>query len=179
MERASRKLHVRGIAEREGRDTTEAMVSVDKDAWRARRDVRGRRVGAMRKWGLWLVSPLVLWLLLIQFGAMAADEQSMPKKLNPYTGQEEAIKQGRALYLQHGCSGCHGVGGGGGMGPALLDDEWTFGSDDETLLHLIKGEIPQQTMPAVFGTALPDDDIWKILAYVRSLYRGNPSKINW
>jgi cytochrome c(L) len=121
----------------------------------------------------------MLWLLLIRCGALVAGEQPMPKKLNPYTGQEAAIQEGRALYLQHGCSGCHGVGGGGGMGPALLDDEWTFGSDDETLFRLIKGEIPQQTMPAVFGKELQDDDVWKILAYVRSLYKGDPSKINW
>jgi mono/diheme cytochrome c family protein len=65
------------------------------------------------------------------------------------------------------------------MGPALLDDEWKFGSDDESLAKLIKGEIPQQTMPAVFGQELPDDGVWKILAYVRSLYQGDPSKINW
>jgi cytochrome c(L) len=133
----------------------------------------------MRTWGLELVSPLMLWLLLIQFGTSVAEEQPMPKKLNPYTGQEQAIQEGRALYLQHGCSGCHGVGGGGGMGPALLDDEWKFGSDDETLFRLIKGEIPEQTMPAIFGNELTDDDIWKILAYVRSLYKGDPSKINW
>ena len=63
--------------------------------------------------------------------------------------------------------------------PALLDDEWKFGSDDETLSNLIKGEIPQQTMPAIFGKELPDDDVWKILAYVRSLYQGDPSKTNW
>jgi cytochrome c(L) len=133
----------------------------------------------MRTWGLGLVSPLILWLLLIQFSVLVAEEQPMSKKLNPYTGQEQAIQEGRALYLQHGCSGCHGVGGGGGMGPALLDDEWKFGSDDETLFRLIKGEIPEQTMPAVFGNELTDDDVWKILAYVRSLYKGDPSKINW
>jgi cytochrome c(L) len=133
----------------------------------------------MRKGSLRPVFPLVLWLLLIQFGASVAEEQSMAKRLNPYTGQEDAVKEGRALYIQHGCSGCHGVGGGGGMGPALLDDEWTFGSDDETLFRLIKGEVPQQTMPAVLGNELKDDDIWKILAYVRSLYRGDSSKVNW
>jgi cytochrome c(L) len=133
----------------------------------------------MRKGTLRPVFPLVLGLLLIQFGALVAEEQPTAKRLNPYTGQEDAIKEGRALYLQHGCSGCHGVAGGGGMGPALLDDEWTFGSDDETLSRLIKGEVPQQTMPAVFGNELKDDDIWKILAYVRSLYRGDSSKINW
>jgi hypothetical protein len=34
-------------------------------------------------------------------------------------------------------------------------------------------------MPSVFGKELQDDDAWKILAYVRSLYRGDPSQINW
>lgn len=100
------------------------------------------------------------------------------KKLNPHTGNPEAIKEGRELYLQNGCSGCHGVMGGGGMGPPLLDDVWVFGSDDETLFKLIKGGIPQQTMPKVFA-ALPDDQVWKILAYIRSLYKGDPSKIDW
>jgi mono/diheme cytochrome c family protein len=65
------------------------------------------------------------------------------------------------------------------MGPALLDDEWKFGSDDRTLFKLIKGEIPQQTMPAAFGGVLQDDDIWKIIAFVRSLYQGDLSKIDW
>jgi cytochrome c(L) len=129
-----------------------------------------------RSW--WLLAPLALGLLLAQL-SMAADEATQPKKLNPYTGNPEAIKEGRALFLQNGCSGCHGVGGGGGMGPALNDDEWKFGSDDETLFKLIKGQIPEQTMPAVFGNTLKDDEIWKILAYVRSLYQGDPSKINW
>jgi cytochrome c(L) len=133
----------------------------------------------MMKGHLWLCASLALALLLSAVGMAAAGEPAKPNKLNPYTGDPEAIKQGRMLYLQVGCSGCHGVGGGGGMGPALLDDEWKFGSDDETLAKLIKGEIPQQTMPAVFGKELPDDDVWKILAYVRSLYQGDPSKGNW
>jgi cytochrome c(L) len=133
----------------------------------------------MVKGSLWLCPLLVLALLLGQLGTTASEEAAKPNKLNPYTGDPEAIKEGRTLYLRVGCSGCHGVGGGGGMGPALLDDEWTFGSDDATLFKLIKGEIPQQTMPSVFGTELQDDDAWKILAYVRSLYRGDPSRINW
>jgi cytochrome c(L) len=135
--------------------------------------------GMIVKASIWLDALLGLALLCSQVGMATATEMAKPKKLNPYTGDPEAIQQGRTLYLQIGCSGCHGVGGGGGMGPALLDDEWKFGSDDETLFKLIKGEIAQQTMPAVFGTALSDDDLWKILAYVRSLYRGDPKQINW
>jgi len=126
----------------------------------------------------------LFWLFLaglffVPLDMVRAEEAATPPKLNPYTGNAEAIEQGRALFLQMGCSGCHGVGGGGGMGPALLDDEWKFGSDDATLFKLIKGEIPQQTMPAAFGNVLKDEDIWKLIAYVRSLYRGDPSKINW
>ena len=91
----------------------------------------------------------------------------------------EAIKEGRALFIKSGCSACHGVGGGGGMGPPLLGYKWKFGGDDETLFRLIRGEIPRQTMPAVFGKVLKDEQIWKILAYIRSLYRGDPAEIVW
>jgi mono/diheme cytochrome c family protein len=34
-------------------------------------------------------------------------------------------------------------------------------------------------MPTVFGQELTDDQIWQILAYVRSIDKGGPSKINW
>jgi cytochrome c(L) len=118
-------------------------------------------------------------LLLMHLSMLAAEDSAQVQKLNPYTGNAEAIQQGRTLYLQTGCSGCHGVGGGGGMGPALLDDEWKFGSDDNTLFKLIKGEVPQQTMPAAFGNVLKEEEIWKIIAYVRSLYSGDPGKVNW
>jgi cytochrome c(L) len=110
---------------------------------------------------------------------VAAEDTAKSKKANPYTGNAEAIQQGRTLYLQNGCSACHGTGGGGGMGPALLDDEWKFGSDDLTLFSLIKGQVPQQTMPAALGSVLKDDEIWKLIAFVRSLYQGDPNKIDW
>jgi mono/diheme cytochrome c family protein len=71
------------------------------------------------------------------------------------------------------------MGGGGGMGKPLIDDEWRFGSDDQTLFKLIRGEIPNQTMPNVIGKNMSDEEIWKVLIYVRSLYAGDPAKINW
>ena len=112
-------------------------------------------------------------------GVTIAGAQEKAKHLNPYTGDPDAIKEGRALFIRSGCSGCHGVGGGGGMGPPLLGYKWKFGGDDETLFRLIRGEIPRQTMPAVFGKVLKDEQIWKILAYIRSLYRGDPAEIVW
>jgi mxaJ protein len=100
------------------------------------------------------------------------------KKLNPFTGKEDGIAAGKTLYIQVGCQGCHGGGGGGGMAASLIDDNWKFGSDDETLFKLIKGQIPEQTMPVVYSS-LPDDQVWQILAFIRTLYKGDPSKINW
>jgi mono/diheme cytochrome c family protein len=128
--------------------------------------------------GVRLLVPLVLGLMLGQLGISAAQDQAKPKKLNPYTGNPEVIREGKRLYIYFGCSSCHGVGGGGGMGVPLLDDEWKFGSDDETLFRLLKGKIPEQTMPS-FEEDMEDDQAWKILAYVRSLYKGDPSEINW
>jgi cytochrome c(L) len=100
------------------------------------------------------------------------------KKLNKFTGNPDAIKEGRTLYLKYGCSGCHGVGGGGGMGPPLTDDVWKFGAGDEAVYKIIKGQTPS-TMPNVFGQQMTDDEVWKIIAFIRSVYAGDKSKVVW
>ena len=97
---------------------------------------------------------------------------------NPFSGNAAMIAEGRTLYNRVGCQGCHGGGGGGGMAVSLIDATWTFGSDDETLHKLIKGGIPEQTMPTVYS-ALPDEQVWQLLAFIRSLYIGDPTKTNW
>ena len=100
------------------------------------------------------------------------------KKLNPFTDNADAIAAGKKLYIQVGCQGCHGGGGGGGMAASLIGDSWKFGSDDETLFKLIKGQIPEQTMPTVYNM-LPDEQVWQLLAFIRTLYIGDPAKKNW
>jgi cytochrome c peroxidase len=110
--------------------------------------------------------------------AAAVDGKEDVKFLNPYAGDAEAVKEGRKLWLSNGCSGCHGVMGGGGMGRPVLDDTWVFGSDDQTLYKLLKGEVSGQTMPRTFAS-LPDEQLWKMIAYVRSLYKGDPGLVDW
>jgi cytochrome c peroxidase len=118
---------------------------------------------------------LVLVCVLI---ARVAHPEDKPQLLNPFAGDPDAVKEGRRLFQSNGCPGCHGLLGGGGMGKPLLDDTWIFASDDATLYKLIKGQIPQQTMPTTFAH-LPDEQVWRLLAYVRSLYKGDPSLIDW
>jgi len=128
----------------------------------------------------WVLVALILGLILGQPGNVPAEGQAKPKKLNPFTGNPEAIAEGRKVYFLYSCNACHGGTGGGGMAGAspLFDDEWKYGSDDETLFKLIKGQIPGQIMPAV-GQNMKDDEIWKVLAWIRTLYKGDPSKVNW
>lgn len=109
----------------------------------------------------------------------AAPLVTSPNGGNPFAASVDAVVEGRQLYLQYGCSGCHGMSGGGGMGKPILDDEWVFGSDDATLFKLIRGEVPKQTMPNAIGKALNDEQIWKLLVYVRHLYQGDKNNITW
>ena len=62
---------------------------------------------------------------------------------------------------------------------ALIRDAWKFGGDDETYFKVTKGTYPGQTMPAVFGAILSDEQVWKIIAWIRSIYKGDPDRIVW
>ena len=129
---------------------------------------------------IWFVAALIVAFVIGgPLGISEGQDQPKPTKLNPYTGNQEAIKEGRRLYSYYGCSDCHGRMGGGGMADPILGYEWTFGSDDATLFKLIKGEIPDQTMTTKLGKEMTDEEIWKVLAFVRTLYKGDPSRINW
>lgn len=115
---------------------------------------------------------------------------------NPYANaNDEVIQQGRKKYLSASCNGCHGGSGGGGMCPPLSNDVWVYGSDDDTLFRLISLgsiEFTKQTgvsrkgrenvvgpMPAHGTIVKTEDDLWKIITFIRANYRGDPSKKTW
>lgn len=85
---------------------------------------------------------------------------------NPYEGQVHAMNDGRRLYSWFNCDGCH-FAGGGGMGPALMDDKWIYGSAPANVFASIMEGRPNG-MPAFRGR-IPANDVWKIVSYVRSL----------
>jgi cytochrome c oxidase cbb3-type subunit 3 len=89
-----------------------------------------------------------------------------------YDNNSPAIAEGQQLYSQMNCVGCHSHGGGG-MGPALMDDEWRYGGRVDQIAATITEGRPNG-MPAWRGK-LTDDQIWKLAAYVRTL-SGQPSK---
>jgi cytochrome c oxidase cbb3-type subunit III len=90
-----------------------------------------------------------------------------PDVTHPYLNNAWAGAEGKTLYEQWNCAGCHSPRGGGGMGPSLMDSAWIYGSDPENVFQTISQGRPQG-MPA-FGSRVAPPEIWKLVAYVRSL----------
>jgi cytochrome c oxidase cbb3-type subunit 3 len=77
-----------------------------------------------------------------------------------------AIAQGQQLFNAMNCVGCHS-NGGGGMGPALMDDEWRYGGRIDQIAATIAEGRPNG-MPS-WRDKLTNQQIWQLAAYVRSL----------
>jgi cytochrome c oxidase cbb3-type subunit 3 len=77
-----------------------------------------------------------------------------------------AVSQGKRLFKQYNCSGCHALGGGA-IGPALMDEDWIYGSEPEQIFASIVEGRPNG-MPA-FGGKVATTQVWQLVAYVRSL----------
>jgi mono/diheme cytochrome c family protein len=117
-----------------------------------------------------------------------ADSTLAGKLKNPYSVSTKAIvDSGSALFVSAACSGCHGGSGGGGICPPLTDGVWIYGGDDDTLFRLIaygsqtlqsKGytrkaeENVVAPMPAMGEIVASDDDLWRILTFIRAQYHG-------
>lgn len=83
-----------------------------------------------------------------------------------YENNAYHLSQGKKLFSWFNCSGCHG-NGGGGSGPPLMDDKWTYGGEIENIVATIREGRPNG-MPSFRGK-VPDDQIWELAAYVRSM----------
>jgi cytochrome c oxidase cbb3-type subunit 3 len=84
----------------------------------------------------------------------------------------QQIEAGKQLFSAMNCIGCH-FNGGGGMGPPLMDNVWIYGGSIENIGASIREGRPNG-MPSFRGF-LPDEQIWQLAAYVRSLSQPPPS----
>jgi cytochrome c oxidase cbb3-type subunit 3 len=107
---------------------------------------------------------------LVPLGPVPGPRSTTPALESPVLRDEDALNAGRIYFLRYNCAGCHGDHGGGGMGPSLRDQEWIYGGEEDDLFDSI-AEGRGHGMPA-WGTKVPDDVIWKLVAYVQSLRTG-------
>jgi len=94
-----------------------------------------------------------------------------PVVSNPSYGNAYDISEGQRLFNWYNCSGCH-ANGGGGIGPPLIKNEWIYGGEAANLFDtIVKGR--PNGMPT-WGSRIPENQIWQIVAYIRSLNNEQP-----
>jgi len=116
---------------------------------------------------------------------------------NPYsytTMNPDLVEAGKKKYMSISCNGCHGGNGGGGMCPPLSNETWVYGADDDTLFRLValgsddllkqgytrKGrENVVGPMPAHGQLIKTEDDLWRIIYFIRGNFRGDAKNIKW
>jgi cytochrome c oxidase cbb3-type subunit 3 len=98
----------------------------------------------------------------IQPGAISTNTAIETK----YEDNAYALAEGKRLFGWYNCNGCH-ANGGGDKGPALMDNVWIYGSEPAQIYSTIVEGRPNG-MPS-FGGHIPENEVWEIVAYVRSL----------
>ena len=106
---------------------------------------------------------LAAWSFTGTVSAAAAPANRDAK--NPFEGRAEAIKEGDKIFDAK-CSECH-MDGTGGAGPNLTDETWIYGGSDAEVFETISGG-RKGGMPSWKGE-LSKDDIWKVIAFIRSI----------
>jgi mono/diheme cytochrome c family protein len=110
----------------------------------------------------------------ITMGAAPAFGQGLPAGVT-----QAMIDQGNKVYHGPGlCFACHGPEGKGGIGPDLTDSVWIHskGTYDEIVKQVTTGVTleqsttnPKVAMPPKGGSAITDDDVKAVSAFVWSL----------
>lgn len=96
----------------------------------------------------------------------ATTSELITKRPASYAENAPSLSEGKRLYTQFNCYGCH-AHGGGDMGPPLMDDRWIYGSSPEQIFSSIVAGRPNG-MPA-YGAKIPAYEVWQLVAYVRSM----------
>jgi cytochrome c oxidase cbb3-type subunit 3 len=105
----------------------------------------------------------------IQLGRTAPNPNAL-RLTNPFDADPQVRAVGSQLYHSYNCVDCHGMDGSGAMGPSLADGRWRFGGTPSEVFESIYQGRPDG-MPA-WGGRISDADIWRLVAYVRSLEVG-------
>lgn len=109
-----------------------------------------------------------VWALL---AGLAGEGALTAQQTNPYAGDPSAIRTGMTSFRGQ-CAYCHGMDARGAKGPDLTG-MWTTRTE-AGVFEVVKRGVPGTEMPPA-GPMLPDDALWKTLAYLRTLDAPAPS----
>ena len=111
-------------------------------------------------------SRLAIALVVTALAGVAPVRAQTAGATNPFTGNDAAIKAGMGLFRIR-CADCHGIDAKGVRGPDLTQI-WSSGRTDEGLFRTLRTGVPGTEMPAI-DVRTPDDEVWKLLAYLRTI----------
>jgi putative heme-binding domain-containing protein len=97
-----------------------------------------------------------------------------PPVKNPLEGNADAITAGMGAYRQR-CADCHGVDARGIRSPDITQ-VWARGRTDGALFGIVRNGIPGTEMPAHPAPRTSDTDVWRILAYLKTLAAPVPAE---
>ena len=95
---------------------------------------------------------------------------------NPFAGNAAAIDLGKGNFRLY-CSPCHGIHAQGGRGPDLTRGSFAAGDSDADLFRVISQGV-EGTEMASYSGHFDDQMIWRFVAYIRSVARVTPSKVD-
>ena len=119
---------------------------------------------------------IVVAALVVSTSSVGAESPSQ----NPFSGDAQTIKEGKTNFEMICAGYCHVTENStrAGQCPSLFDCEWKNGGSDEQVFHTISEGVPKTQMIGFKGR-LPDEMLWKIIAYLRSASKcqqeGKPS----
>jgi|SRR5579872_1090416 len=118
--------------------------------------------------GLWAmkIGRLAAGVLLVPVAVLAQQPKRASDNTNPLGHSEQSIKQGQEIYNGN-CTVCHGLNGAAGdRGPGLGGGRNYVRRKDQAIFDAIQNGIPGTAMPP---SGLEPMNIWKLVAYIRSL----------
>lgn len=119
-------------------------------------------------------------LAAITVGAQGKSDAKSLK--NPVKAAAKSIADGKAVFQKY-CKFCHGedAKGDGPMAPKdshppnLIDDIWVYGSTDGEIFSILRNGSPKEKSEMKpYKSKLTDEDMWKVVIYVRSLQTAKP-----
>ena len=125
------------------------------------------------KWILSTVALVVLGVGYVTAQDLFVRLPADPPAKNPLEGNADAITAGMGAYRVR-CADCHGMDARGIRSPDITQ-VWARGRTDGSLFGIVRNGVPGTEMPAHPAPRTSDTDIWRILAYLKTLAAPAPA----
>lgn len=107
--------------------------------------------------------------LLVACGEGESNVTAEPTVVEGFMADPVAVDRGEALFIGTCAGYCHTLTAEKTDALYLFDCQWKHGGSDQDIFDLVTTGVPNTRMVG-FGSNFPegDDDLWKIIAYLRT-----------